>query len=75
MIVERFQRDQKGNGRNQLPAELEQALKNCSAALQSLGAAEARICRQLAAVQAERAALARQPFAPLSAAPKVAWNP
>ena len=53
-------------GRTHLPAELERALRNCTAALQSLGAAEARVSRQLAAVQADRAALTRRPFAPLT---------
>ena len=67
MVVERLQADRKGNGRNHLPSELERALTNCRAALQCLGAAEARVCRQLAAVQAERAVLARKPFAPITA--------
>ena len=55
----------------QLPAELERALRNCGAALQSLGAAEARISRQLAAVQADRVLLSRKPFAPLGPAPEL----
>jgi hypothetical protein len=52
-------------GRAHLPAELERALRNCSAALQSLGAAEARVGRQLEAVQADLASLTRKPFTPL----------
>jgi hypothetical protein len=74
MVVERLQRRQSENDRSHLPAELERALRNCRAALESLGAAEARVCRQLAAVQAERAALARKPFAPMTARPQAAGN-
>jgi hypothetical protein len=74
MVVERLQRHQRGNDRSHLPAELERALTNCRAALQCPGAAEARVCRQLASVQAERAVLARKPFAPITAGPKAAGS-
>ena len=49
-----------------LPTELAHALQNCNAALQSLGAAEARVSRQLADIQADRAVLTRRPFAPMT---------
>ncbi len=65
MAAETVSGFRRGDGRTPLPAELERALRNCNAALQSLGAAEARVSRQLAAIQADRAVLARRPFAPL----------
>lgn len=55
------QGSRRNGGKAPIPAELERALRNCSAALQSLGAAEARIGRQLAAVQADLASMARKP--------------
>jgi len=59
------QEPRRSSRRVQLPAELERALRNCGAALQSLGAAEARVGRQLAAVQADMASLVRKPFMPM----------
>jgi hypothetical protein len=65
MVREVLQGVRTRSGRAHLPAELERALRNCSAALQSLGAAEARVGRQLEAVQADLASLTRKPFTPL----------
>jgi hypothetical protein len=66
MVPEGLPGSPRSSRKTQLPAELERALKNCGAALRSLGAAEARVSRQLAALQADRAALARKPFTPMA---------
>ncbi len=71
MASDGLQRTRRSDAKAQLPTELERALRNCGAALQSLGAAEARVSRQLAAVRADRALLAQKPFTRLSAAPGV----
>jgi len=65
MVPEGVQGSPRSSRKTQLPAELERALKNCGAALRSLGAAEERVSRQLAALQADRAALAQKPFTPM----------
>ena len=65
MVREVPQGSRMRTGRAHLPAELERALRNCSAALRNLGAAEARVGRQLEAVQADLASLARKPFTPM----------
>ena len=67
MVAEVFHPGGRSSVKAHLPSELERALRNCGAALQSLGTAEARIRCQLAQVQADRALLTRKPFAPLSA--------
>lgn len=69
MVPEVRQGFRRTGGNTPIPAELERALRNCSAALQSLGAAEARIGRQLAAVQADLASLSRRPHAPTRSSP------
>jgi hypothetical protein len=65
MVPEGLQGSPRRSRRTRLPAELECALRNCGAALRSLGAAEERVSRQLAALQADRAALAQKPFTPM----------